>query len=176
MRYIADEVVAARSTVSAANVEADLNDALLRLEDADVDVEEDVDPQAFWIMNPRTKRFLRTLKNANGAHIYKAEMTEQGTIEGVPFVTTTAIPKNLGSGGNESEITLTCSLYNYILEKGRLTISTHPNATYYDGTKLVSGLSTNRTVIKGMARHDFYSTQSAATTIITGVTWAPGQV
>lgn len=107
-----------------------------------------------WIMTPRTKWDLMQERDSNGNFAFKEEMT-QGTLLGFPFRTTTQIPENLGTNSDESEIYFADLSGAVIAENTSLLIEPFPGGAYHDGSNVVSGISTDSTVIRSIARHDF---------------------
>lgn len=171
MRYWADTAnvfAATQSGASAtvAEVIADLGKAVRLLEEGNVPME-----NAGWAFTPRVKWFLRTLVNANGQYIFRDEI-DNGTLLGFPFATTTQIPNNLGGGANESEIYLADFSTLVIAESAQIMIDVFQGGAYFDGSQVVSGISTDQTVVRAIAKHDFgarYRGKEIA--VITGCKW-----
>jgi HK97 family phage major capsid protein len=158
------------SWAATTNVEADLMGQITLLESANVDM-----TQVVWFMNPRTKNYLRTLRNANGFLVFPTINDVNPTIYGKPVFVSTNIPKNLGTGGNETEIYLVGMQDILIGEAGAagagggLAIDVSPDASYIDGS-LVSSFSRDETVIRAILRHDLGCRHRESISILTGVT------
>ena len=171
MRYWADpDHVFTRTkegtSVTLDEVTADLARAIQLLEEANVPLE-----RAGWIFTPRTKWFLMKLRDGNGNLVFKPEM-DQGTLFGFPYRTTTQIPNNLGTGGNESEVYFADFGSLIIAENTQLMVDVFDGGAYFDGSQVVSGISTDQTILRAIARHDFgarYRGKEIA--VITGVDW-----
>ena len=148
--WVATGNVANRGGSALANVVSDLGKCIRNLEEADV-------PMFVpgWIMTPRTKWFLMTLLDSNGNYVFRAEMLT-GNLMTYPFRTTTQIPNNLASPqANTSEIYFADFASLIIGENTQLLVDVFPGGAYYDGTTVVSGISTDQTVMRVLERHDF---------------------
>ena len=155
----------AGATVTLDEVTADLARCVRLLEEASIPM---IRPG--WIMTPRTKWFLMTLRDGNGNLVFAPEM-RQGTLMGFPFRATSQIPNTLGAGTNESEIYFGDFAQFVIGENTQLLIDVWPGGAYFDGTQVVSGISTDQTVIAATARHDCALRHDKAFAIITAVDW-----
>ncbi|THG40436.1 phage major capsid protein [Sphingomonas olei] len=125
-----------------------------------------------WIMTPRSKMFLETLRDGNG-NIAFPEVA-QGKLYGYPIGMTTSIPDNLGVGGDESEIYFGDFSQLMIGDTESVTIAASDEAAYDDGGVIRSAFSNDETVIRLIAEHDTGTRYSAAFAMLTGVTWSPG--
>lgn len=145
----------------------DLGDAVQKLEDNDVPL----DGAPGWLFNPRTKKHLMTIRDSNGNYAFRDELNE-GKLMGYPFKVTTQIPKNLGGGSNESEVYFAAFDSLILGEQEDITLSAHPDAAYWDGSSVVSGLSRNETVMRAVAHHDFGAGhRGKEIAVIQAVTW-----
>lgn len=149
------------------NVESDLMGMITRLELANVDMS-----RVVWFMNPRTKNYLRTLRNANGFLVFPTVNDATPSVYGKPIFTTTNIPNNLGTGANETELYLVGMDSVLIGEAGLgggLMIDVSPDASYIDGS-LVSSFSRDETVIRAITRHDLGVRHRESIQVLTGIT------
>lgn len=146
------------------NIRTDLSAMLAALEDADVPM---VRPG--WMLHPRSKRFLSLLKDDNGSLAFAAEMA-RGTLLGVPFASTTAVPKNLGSGSDESEVYLSDFAQVAIGEAG-FFIDAGRAATWHEGEDHITGFDHDQTAVRLIAEHDLSLRHEEAVAVLTGVTW-----
>ena len=137
----------AKATVE--EVIADLGKAVRLLEEGIVPME-----SLAWAMTPRVKWFLYTLVNSNGNYVFKDEM-DKGTLLTFPMASTTQIPNNLGVGTNESELYLFDASTLVIGENSSIIIDVFEGGAYFDGSAVVSGISTDQTVVRAIAKHDF---------------------
>lgn len=166
--------VTANGTVSNQNTATDLGKLMQKLMEADIPM---VNP--VWIMAPRTKNYLITLQNTNGAFVYKDEMA-QGTLWGYPFAITTGVPTNLdftGAGSSdESEIYFFDAGQAVIGEAENIMVDASQEAAYHDGSAVRAAFSLDQTVVRALAEHDFVVRYDKAIAILQGVDWAPGSV
>jgi HK97 family phage major capsid protein len=139
------------SSVTLAEIISDLGKAIRFLEDANVPI-----MQGGWLLTPRVKWFLATLLDGNGNRIFWDEMMA-GMLYGYPFRVTTQIPNNLtvGSISNATEVYFADFSSLVIAENTQLIVEVFEGGAYYDGSTIVSGISTDATVIRALARHDF---------------------
>ncbi|SMB97959.1 phage major capsid protein, HK97 family [Thermanaeromonas toyohensis ToBE] len=123
-----------------------------------------------WVFSPRTEYYLMTLRDSAGKFVFRDEMI-QGKVLGYPYFVTTQIPENLGVNGNETEIYFGDFMDAVIGENEELLIDVSTEAAYFDGTNLVSAFSTDQTVIRAIARHDFALRHEKSFAVIQAVTW-----
>jgi HK97 family phage major capsid protein len=125
-----------------------------------------------WIMTPRSKMFLETLRDGNG-NIAFPEVAS-GKLYGYPIGMTTSVPDNLGVGGDESEIYFGDFSQLLIGDTEAVTIASSDTAAYDDGGVIRSAFSNDETVVRLIAEHDTGTRYAVAFAMLTGVTWAPG--
>lgn len=82
-------------------VQADLQKVERLLLSADVPMRTPV-----WIMSPRSRLYLRDLRDTQDVGVFANEMRQSGTVNSIPFWTTNNVPNNLGGGSNESKVIL----------------------------------------------------------------------
>ena len=166
LRYWAPSasVIAANATVNLANVTADLGKAELALEEANVRLS-----RPHWLMAPRSKNYLMNLRDGNGNKAFPE--LDRGELRGAPVLTTTSIPKNLGSGTNESEIYYVDADELILAEDQRIIIEASPVAAYYDGSAVQAAFSLDQTVVRVIAQHDFAPRHPEAVAVLSAVTW-----
>lgn len=170
MRYWADAGNVFARTQSGvestlAEITADLGKAVRLLEEANVALD-----RPGWIFTPRTKWHLMTIRDGNGNLVFEPEM-RGGTLLTYPYRTTTQIPNNLGAG-DESEVYFADFSGLLIGENTQLIIDVFAGGAYYDGAQVVSGISTDQTVIRAIARHDFGARyRGKEIVVITNVDW-----
>jgi len=157
MRFIAENVVAATDdggSVTVATVTNDLCAALETLETSEIP-----GTRLCWFMSPRSKYYLMCQRGADDQFIWRDEML-RGTLMGVPFRTTTQIPNNLG-GGTESEIYLADCAELMIGDSLAMTMDAFPGGAYQStaGGTIRAGISTDETILRALARHDFGARQ-----------------
>lgn len=167
MRYWATtaNVFDANATVNLDNVTADLRDAVNLLEQGNVRM-----LRPGWMMSPRSKNYLMTLRDGNGNYVFRDEMLK-GTLWEFPFKTTTQIPNTLGGGSNESEVYLVDFADMVIGESEGLILDASQEATYVEGGNTVSAYSRDQTVLRAIQLHDFGPRHDESIVVITAVTW-----
>lgn len=165
LRYWADSVTATAGAASLATATTDMKVCLAALEAANVPM---LSPA--WVMSPRTRWYLQTLRDTNGLFVFKPEMDE-GKLFGVPVYSTNQVPSTLGAGSNESELYLFDAASCLIGESGGMEIDAFPGGAYTNSSgTVVSGISTGQTVISMSVRHDFAPKHNGAEiAVITGV-------
>ncbi len=164
----AANVITVNATVNLANITIDLGKLVLALEQADARM-----LRPGWLMSPRTKQFLMTIRDGNGNFAFREEMLA-GNLWGFPFRTTTQIPNNLSvTGSNESEIYFADFADAVIAEASEIVIDASPNAAYYDtaSSAVVSSFSRDETVIRAISRHDFGMRHDASVAVLSDVDW-----
>lgn len=156
----------AGSASTLAEVVADLGKMVRLVQEANVPM-----TKPGYVFSPRTYWFLMTLLDSNGNFVFKDELM-RGTLFTFPFRSTTSIPNNLGSGTDESEVMFADFNSLIIGETKAITISAYEGGAYQEGGAVVSGISTDQTVIKGTARHDFGARyRGAEISVLTTVDW-----
>jgi HK97 family phage major capsid protein len=134
---------------SLANVTSDLGNCIYYLESNNVELD-----SAGWLLSPRSKKALITMRDSNGHLVFKPEM-DTGKLFGYPFAVTSQIPENLGGGSNQSEVYFAAFDALVISENESLMVEAFPGGAYYDGSAVQSGISQDQTVIRAIALHDF---------------------
>lgn len=151
------------------SVTGDMGNLILQLEEANV---------AFsnpgWVLSPRTAMYLMTLRDSLGRFAFRDEMMT-GKLWGWPFKKTTQIPRNLGTGGDESEIYLVDFDDVIIGDTLRLEVAVSTEASYKDeNNDLVSAFSLDQTVMRVLLEHDIVLRHDESVGVLTSVPWAPG--
>jgi HK97 family phage major capsid protein len=151
------------------SVTGDLGNLILALEEANV---------AFsnpgWMMHPRTAMFLMTLRDGLGQYAFRAEMLT-GKLWGWPFRKTTQIPRNLGSGANETELYLADFDDVVIGDTMRMTVSVSTEASYRDeNDDMQSAFSLDQTVMLNLMEHDIVLRHDESVGILDKIQWVPG--
>lgn len=161
----ASNVIPANGTVNLTNITADLGKLILALEEANVPL-----TNPGWIIAPRTKFYLMTVRDANGNFAFRDEML-RGQLWGFPYRSTTTVPKNLGGGSNESEIYLVDFDESAIGEASQLSVAISTEAAFIENGQLVSAFSKDLTIMRVILEHDFAMRHDEAVAVLTGVTW-----
>lgn len=151
------------------SVTADLANLILKLEESNV---------AFsnpgWMFSPRTAMYLMTVRDGLGQYAFRAEMMT-GKFWGWPYKKTTQIPRNLGAGGDESEVYLADFDDVIIGDTMKLEAAVSLEAAYKDENgDLVSAFSLDQTVMRLIMEHDLILRYDESAAMLSGVKWAPG--
>ncbi|WP_276946672.1 phage major capsid protein [Haematobacter massiliensis] len=136
--------------------EAAIRRCVARVEDANVSM---VAPG--WIMRASAKAWLASLRTQYGTLLFPT-IDASGTLMGFPIRTTSQIPDNLGTGGNETEIYFGDWAAAMIGDAAALSIGISSEAAYYDGTQMVSAFQNDMTLIRAISEHDYAPEQDAA--------------
>jgi HK97 family phage major capsid protein len=150
-------------------VTADLGNLILALEEANV---------AFsnpgWMLSPRTAMFLMTLRDGLGQYAFRAEMLT-GKLWGWPYKKTTQIPRNLGSGADESEVYLADFDDVVIGDAMKLEIAVSTEASYKDeNNESQSAFSLDQTIMRVLLEHDIVLRHDESVAVLQAVPWTPG--
>lgn len=167
LRYWApDANVSASAGTTLANVRTDIRTLIETLEGANVRM-----LQPGWLMASRTKNYMQwDLTDGNGNLPFQ-EQLERGTLNDWPVGVTNHVPKNLGGGGNESELYLVDFADLVVAEGEQLMIDVSSEATYVEGGVTKSAFQKNQTLIRAMLAHDFGMRHNASVAVKTGVTY-----
>ena len=163
---LAGNKIAMTANPTLATVTSDLGKIRLRVINSNVPM-----TSCGWIMTPRSKMFLETLRDGNGNIAFPS--VADGKLYGYPIGVTTSVPDNLGAGGNESEIYFGDFSQLLIGDTEAVTIASSDTAAYDDNGTIRSAFSNDETVIRLIEEHDTGTRYAAAFAMLTGVTWAP---
>ena len=105
-----------------------------------------------WIIPSRALSYLDSLRGTD-VWVWKPSL-DDGKFVRHPFLETNQVPTNLG-GGTETEIYFVEMTQCVIADQMMMSVSVHPDAAYYDGSAVQSGLSRNETAIAITSMHDF---------------------
>jgi HK97 family phage major capsid protein len=170
LRYLAAaaNILTANATVNLVNTTYDLGRMVLQLEESNV---------AFtnpgWVFAPRTAMYLMTVRDGLGNYAFRGEMMT-GKLWGYPFKKTTQVPRNLGTGGDESEIYFADFDDVAIGQTLGLDVAVSTEASYKDENgDLVSAFSLDQTVMRLIMEHDLALRHDESVTVMTEVKWVP---
>ncbi|WP_209445006.1 phage major capsid protein [Sphingomonas yabuuchiae] len=125
-----------------------------------------------WVMSPRVREFLASLRDGNGNIVYPS-IEANGTLKGYKIAETTSVPDNLGAGGNESELYFGDWSQFLIGDTYQVALAASDTAAYDDGGVIRAAFSNDETVIRLIEEHDTQLRYDRAAAVLTGVTWAP---
>lgn len=134
------------------------------LEDNNVSLE-----MATYLFAPRTRRFLWGYLTSDAKYAFRDEMNA-GTLLGLRFDVTTAIPINLST--DESEVYIFDPDTCVIADNENIRVEAFDGGAYYDGSAVQSGISRDQTVFRAIAKHDFGDRQRGqACAYLSAVDW-----
>lgn len=165
---LAANVLTVNPSVNLANITIDLSNMVNQLEQGNVGM-----TNPGWLMSPRTKNFLMSIRDGNGNFAFREELLGM-TLWTWPVAITTQIPNNLAvTGTNESEIYLADFDDVVIAESSDIIIDASPNAAYFDTptAAVVSSFSRDETVVRAISRHDFGMRHDASVVVSSDVDW-----
>lgn len=160
----ASQVIAANATVNLANITRDLGKLRLALMSADVPMN-----NPHHILAPRTEQFLMDLRDGNG-NIAFPEMAN-GMLRGIPYMTTTSVPVNLGAGTNESEVYLVDASELIIADAPTFELDVSNVAAYDDAGTVKAAFSNDSVVFRLIAEHDTAIRHAQSAAYLSAVTW-----
>jgi HK97 family phage major capsid protein len=163
LRYLTDSAnINAQTAATLAGVLDDYFDAIRLVDEANVPL-----TNAAWTMAPRTIYGLAKILGTNDMAVFKDEVMA-GSFLGFPLHKNNQIPTNLGGTDSESYFTA----FNQFLmgDTMRMELQVFPGGAYYDGAQIVSGISTDQTVIRALTEHDFALRHDLANAVVTEVT------
>ena len=107
-----------------------------------------------WLINGVTISYLLNLKTSTGAYIYRDEMLSNKTLVGIPFFRDNNVSYTSGSPGY---VDIFLGDFSELImgEQVAMEIETSREASYVDGSTLVSAFSRDETVIRAIMVHDF---------------------
>lgn len=122
-----------------------------------------------WIGTTRTMFGLMQQLDSNGNYVFRDEMLG-GKLLGWPIFEENQIPENL-KAGDETELYFAEMTECIIGDVMDLAIEVFPNGAYHDGSAVVSGISTDQTVVRAISRHDFGLRHPEAASLIEAIDW-----
>lgn len=138
-----------------ANQQADLAKSIRKLQEGNVPLTLE---NGFFLMAPRTYWGLFNLVSTTGNYIFRDELS-RGRLLGYPIRVSNQIPINVGATGTgsgaASMLLFVHSPSCLIGDSLNVQVDVFYNGAYYDGSAVVSGISTDETVIRVLREHDF---------------------
>jgi HK97 family phage major capsid protein len=122
-----------------------------------------------WFMSPTVESGILNAvgPGGEGANAYEREMTERGTLAGYPYFVTNQIPET-----TSADLFLVDMDEVIIGESMALEVEVFPNGHFTSGGSVVSGISTDQTVIRAIEKHDLGMRHDVSGVCITGM--SPG--
>lgn len=149
---------------TAAHIEADLRALPLRLETANIMI-----AAGFYVMPPRTRAYLSTLRDSSGNKIYPT-IDERNELHGHRVLTTNQVPTNLG-GGTDTEIYFVNGPSVIIGNTSDAEVRLSIEGSYQSGDKHISLVQSNQMLIHLELHADCKLERAEAAAVLTGVTY-----
>ena len=151
-----------------ANVTKDIHRLIGAVEDDNVVI----DQRCGFIGNPRTKRYLQTLFDGVGAHVYRDELLG-GYLYGFPCRWTTQVPTNLSDLGGSDESFLIFAQFADVIVGDSLDmeLTFQENAAYVASGSVVSGFSRDESAIRAISKHDMQVRHGESVGIMDQIRW-----
>ena len=122
-----------------------------------------------WIIAPRTKFFLMSVRDSVGNFYFLDEM-KRGTLLGYPYVSTNQV--ETGAASTYYQKVYFGDFNDAIIgESSDLVLDVSQDASYLVNGSLVSAFAFDQTVIRGIARHDFCVRRVESFYALTQVQW-----
>lgn len=172
LRYLANasNIIAANATVNVQNVRNDLGKLRLALTKNNVPM-----LRPGYIINPTLVEFLSQLQTSTGALAFP-EIAD-GRIGSFPYASTTSVPDNLGTGGNQSELYFADFAQIMVGDALQTTLAVSTQASYVDGEGVTrSAFQNDETLIRVIEAVDLAARYDMAIAVLTGAAWFPGAV
>lgn len=118
-----------------------------------------------WIFHPRTKWFLRKLRDGLGNFVF--DEIDGGTLFGFPFKTSTQVPIDLGAGGDESEAVFADFANIIVGDAVALQLKMSDEASYTDDNGDNAGFETDETLVRAISEHDVNDRQRGRSISVT---------
>ena len=164
--FTATATAVAPKIPTVAEIEADLDLLEGALADADVPLTNKV-----WFFAPRTKRFVRTVREGAGGNIGFEEI-KQGMLRDWPFFETNNIPINLGGGSDESEIYCVNTRDIIIGDAGTMRIDVSNEASFVDSnSNTQSAFQNDLSLLRVIRETDIITRHPEAVATLTAVRW-----
>lgn len=157
----------ASAGTSLANFQSDLTKAIRLVEEANIPV---TTSTGYWMMSPRTYWVIYALTTTTGDWVFAQELAA-GRLFGYPILKTTQLSvSNSFIGANAGMIFFVHAPAMEIHDSMQRTVATYVGGAYYDAATaaVVSGISSDETVITCISEHDFAQIYDKAASIITG--------
>lgn len=168
---LAGNTIPMTATPTLDKVTNDLGNMVLKLEEGHVGMTRPV-----WVLAPRTKQGLMTLRIPNGPYAFRDELLA-GRLWGFEVVTTTHQPTNLDPAGNKSEVMLYDGDEMTIGQGPQLQVALSEEGVIVDESgNITSFFQQNMTGMRVISEVDLVARHAEAIAVLTGVTWAPGTI
>jgi HK97 family phage major capsid protein len=164
LKEFAGTTINANTTVTIDTVTSELAQCLQALADNNVRFR-----RPGWIIEPRTWRYLITVRDGNGNLVWKPEM-DRGTLMGFPFRMTSQIPRNLGAG-SDTEVYFADFADVVLGEATSILLDVSSTAAYQSGANVKAAFSMDQTLIRAIVEVDMQVRHNESVVLIDTVRW-----
>jgi HK97 family phage major capsid protein len=122
----------------------------------------------FWVMSPTVEAGIKNAvgPGGEGYNAYEREMNEKGTLAGYPYYVTNQITES-----TSADLFLFDASEIIIGESMGLELEFFPNSAFSQSGSVVSGISTDQSVFRAIAKHDIGLRHDVSGINVTGVTY-----
>lgn len=126
-----------------------------------------------WLMCPDTEAGILNAvgPGGEGYNSLEREMVSNGTIGGFPYFVSNQIPTNIDTSSKRTRFGLIDMSEVIIGDSLAMEVEVFPNGTYSAGGQVVSGISTDRTVVRAIAKHDIGFRHNVSAAIVKNSSW-----
>ena len=147
-------------------VRADLRTAEEKLLSADIPMQ-----RPTWIMSPRSRLFLRDVRDTDDKPAYGDEMRQSRTINGIPFQQTNNIANDGGAGSDESKVILVDAAEVMIGDVNQVSVDRSNQAVVKINNEDVSLFETDRSAVRTRQWNDIVLRHDVGCAVIEAVRW-----
>jgi HK97 family phage major capsid protein len=126
-------------------------------------------------MAPRSLLYLESVRDSNGVEGFVRSLTTGGPSGTLlykwPVWTTTDIPIDDGAGSDESYVFLTSPSEIVLGEMPGVRIQVSSEASYNDGSNVVSAFQRNQHLVRATLHHDMILRHDESLAVLDQVTW-----
>lgn len=144
-------------------IKKELNKAKKRLKKSNAPMRKCV-----WFLSPSTEAAILNAvgPGGEGYNVFEREMTERGTLAGFPFFVTNQIPET-----STTDLFLFDMSEVIVADSLALEMEIFLNGAFNVSGSVVSGISTDQSVIRAIAKHDIGVRHSVFGVHVSGMTW-----
>jgi len=126
-----------------------------------------------WLISPNVEFAITSAvgPGAEGFNVLETEYTKNGTLRGYPVFVSNQIPTTAGGSSDRSYIYLVDMSEVIIADSMALEIEVFPNGAFSQNGSLVSGISTDQTAIRAIAKHDIGMRHSVSGIVVQNSSW-----
>lgn len=156
----------AGSFATLAEIQGDLRKAEELLLSADVPMR-----RPTWIMSPRSRLYLRDIRDTEDRGVYSTEMRQSNTVNNIPFHQTNNIANDGGAGSDESTVILVDSSEVVIGDVQAVSVDRTNAATVQVDGEDVGLFEHDMSAVRVRQWNDLILRHDVSAAVITGVKW-----